>query len=197
MDRMAKKWCLAAALLLASLLSGCRPEEVIAPEEMVAIFADFYRTDATVEVINSSTHGSFRVDSTRMYLPLITKRGYTKDQFMSSLTYYMHRPDDFDDIFKQVSAKLDREMDLAESAANQEYLDMEDREEVETVEEAPVVEEGKEPHIEKEERQKSLAADTVASDKPAAPEKPVKKERQSKRKKISQKDLKRLEEELK
>lgn len=196
MDRMAKKWCLAAALLLASLLSGCRPEEVIAPEEMVAIFADFYRTDATVEVINSSTHGSFRVDSTRMYLPLITKRGYTKDQFMSSLTYYMHRPDDFDDIFKQVSAKLDREMDLAESAANQEYLDMEDRG-IEEVEEAPVVEEGKEPHIEKEERQKSLAADTVASEKPAAPEKPVKKERQSKRKKISQKDLKRLEEELK
>ena len=193
---MAKKWCLAAALLLASLLSGCRPEEVIAPEEMVAIFADFYRTDATVEVINSSTHGSFRVDSTRMYLPLITKRGYTKDQFMSSLTYYMHRPDDFDDIFKQVSAKLDREMDLAESAANQEYLDMEDRG-IEEVEEAPVVEEGKEPHIEKEERQKSLAADTVASEKPAAPEKPVKKERQSKRKKISQKDLKRLEEELK
>ncbi len=196
MDRMAKKWCLAAALLLASLLSGCRPEEIIAPEEMVAIFADFYRTDATVEVINSSTHGSFRVDSTRMYLPLITKRGYTKDQFMSSLTYYMHRPDDIDDIFKQVSAKLDREMDLAESAANQEYLDMEDRG-IEEVEEAPVVEEGKEPHIEKEERQKSLAADTVASEKPAAPEKPVKKERQSKRKKISQKDLKRLEEELK
>ena len=193
---MAKKWCLAAALLLASLLSGCRPEEIIAPEEMVAIFADFYRTDATVEVINSSTHGSFRVDSTRMYLPLITKRGYTKDQFMSSLTYYMHRPDDFDDIFKQVSAKLDREMDLAESAANQEYLDMEDRG-IEEVEEAPVVEEGKEPQIEKEERQKSLAADTVASEKPAAPEKPVKKERQSKRKKISQKDLKRLEEELK
>ena len=196
MDRMAKKWCLAAALLLASLLSGCRPEEIIAPEEMVAIFADFYRTDATVEVINSSTHGSFRVDSTRMYLPLITKRGYTKDQFMSSLSYYMHRPDDIDDIFKQVSAKLDREMDLAESAANQEYLDMEDRG-IEEVEEAPVVEEGKEPHIEKEERQKSLAADTVASEKPAAPEKPVKKERQSKRKKISQKDLKRLEEELK
>ena len=196
MDRMAKKWCLAAALLLASLLSGCRPEEIIAPEEMVAIFADFYRTDATVEVINSSTHGSFRVDSTRMYLPLITKRGYTKDQFMSSLTYYMHRPDDIDDIFKQVSAKLDREMDLAESAANQEYLDTEDRG-IEEVEEAPVVEEGKEPHIEKEERQKSLAADTVASEKPAAPEKPVKKERQSKRKKISQKDLKRLEEELK
>lgn len=193
---MAKKWCLAAALLLASLLSGCRPEEVIAPEEMVAIFADFYRTDATVEVINSSTHGNFRVDSTRMYLPLITKRGYTKDQFLSSLSYYMHRPDDIDDIFKQVSAKLDREMDLAESAANQEYLDMEDRG-IEEVEEAPVVEEGKEPHIEKEERQKSLAADTVASDKPAAPEKPVKKERQSKRKKISQKDLKRLEEELK
>lgn len=196
MDRMAKKWCLAAALLLASLLSGCRPEEVIAPEEMVAIFADFYRTDATVEVINSSTHGNFRVDSTRMYLPLITKRGYTKDQFLSSLSYYMHRPDDIDDIFKQVSAKLEREMDLAESAANQEYLDMEDRG-IEEVEEAPVVEEGKEPHIEKEERQKSLAADTVASDKPAAPEKPVKKERQSKRKKISQKDLKRLEEELK
>lgn len=196
MDRMAKKWCLAAALLLASLLSGCRPEEVIAPEEMVAIFADFYRTDATVEVINSSTHGSFRVDSTRMYLPLITKRGYTKDQFLSSLSYYMHRPDDIDDIFKQVSARLEREMDLAESAANQEYLDTEDRG-IEEVEEAPVVEEGKEPHIEKEERQKSLAADTVASDKPAAPEKPVKKERQSKRKKISQKDLKRLEEELK
>lgn len=193
---MAKKWCLAAALLLASLLSGCRPEEVIAPEEMVAIFADFYRTDATVEVINSSTHGSFRVDSTRMYLPLITKRGYTKDQFLSSLSYYMHRPDEIDDIFKQVSAKLEREMDLAESAANQEYLDTEDRG-IEEVEEAPVVEEGKEPHIEKEERQKSLAADTVASDKPAAPEKPVKKERQSKRKKISQKDLKRLEEELK
>ena len=196
MDRMAKKWCLAAALLLASLLSGCRPEEIIAPEEMVAIFADFYRTDATVEVINSSSHGSFRVDSTRMYLPLITKRGYTKDQFLSSLSYYMHRPDDIDDIFKQVSAKLDREMDLAESAANQEYLDMEDRG-IEEVEEAPVVEEGKEPHIEKEERQKSLAADTVASEKPAAPEKLVKKERQSKRKKISQKDLKRLEEELK
>ena len=196
MDRILKKCCLAAAFLLALLFSGCRPEEVIAPEEMIAIFSDFYRTDATVEIINSSSHGAFRVDSTRMYLPLITKRGYTKEQFMSSLTYYMHRPDDMDAIFKQVAANLDREMNQAESAANRAFADMEDRE-IEAVEEAPAVVEGKEPHIEMEERQKSLATDTVASEKPAAPEKPVKKERQNKRKKISQKDLKRLEEELK
>lgn len=188
---MAKKWCLAAAFFLALLLSGCRPVEVIAPEEMTAIFADFYRTDATVEIINSSSHGAFRVDSMRMYLPLITARGYTREQFMSSLTYYMHRPDDMDEIFKQVLAKLEHEADLAEAAEAR--FDQEDRGEDERAEDVQAVVEGKEPHIEMEEPAETV----VPEEKPAVPEKPVKKERQNRRKKISQKDLKRLEEELK
>ena len=183
-----KNWCFAGLFALALIVSGCRPEEVIAPDEMVAIFTDFYLTDATVEVANTaSTHGPVRVDSVRMYQPLLEKRGYTKEQFRNSLSYYMHRPDDMDAIFKRVNEGL--EAQAKQDERTEALLDMEDRdaegvEDVEVVEGAePRVE--KEPHIEKEEK--------VVKEK----EKPKEKERESKRKKVSQKDLKRLEEELK
>lgn len=200
-----KNWCLAALFALALIVSGCRPEEVIAPDEMVAIFSDFYLTDATVEVANTaSTHGPVRVDSVRMYQPLLEKRGYTKEQFRSSLSYYMHRPDAMDAIFKRVIDGL--EAQARQDERNEILLDTEDRD-IEVADEVTVVEGAepgieKQPHIEKEEIAEEVKdvkdAKEVKEEKPVKEkEKPKEKERKSKRKKVSQKDLKRLEEELK
>jgi hypothetical protein len=119
----------------------------------------------------------------------------------------MHRPDEMDAIFKQVLEGLEAEAQRMEATGSP--LDMEDREEAfEAVEGAePGIE--KEPQVYKEEKENAeelkdakeeaevKEVTEVKEEKVKEKEKPKEKERKSKRKKVSQKDLKRLEEELK
>ena len=116
----------------------------------------------------------------------------------------MHRPDEMDAIFKRVIDGL--EAQARQDERNEILLDTEDRD-IEVADEVTVVEGAepgieKQPHIEKEEIAEEVKdvkdAKEVKEEKPVKEkEKPKEKERKSKRKKVSQKDLKRLEEELK
>ena len=182
MCRMVKKSLLACLLSLFLLLPGCRPEGVIPPEDMESLLADFYMADATIETVNEVLE-PVRVDSLRVYLPIVESYGYTKDVFRSSLDYYLHHPDKLAKIYGKVRTRLESEASRPARAVTEEEEEETD-ENGRTVK--PAVEEGTEPAIEREEDAKA----EQPADKPAKPQK-------KSRKKVNKADLKRLEEELK
>ena len=179
-----KKALFVAGLSLLLLLPGCRPEGIISPEEMTALFAAFYQADASVEVAQESSTGDhMHLDSIRVYRPILEEHGYTDEMFRASLKYYLHKPDKLIKIY-------DRACDL---------LDKEAQKEVEEAD-ASLAEtgtgEGTEPAVERDVEQASAPFDSTARlDSTAAPEK--KAPRRTMRRKLTRQELKQLEKDLK
>ena len=186
MCRKVKKTILIFVLVLLPLLPGCKQEGIIPPGDMESLLADFYKADATIQLLNEGST-PVALDSMRVYLPIVESYGYTKDEFRASLEHYLHRPDQMAKMFKHLRAKLEQEAVRPSSIVSEE----EEEEPGENLrkgkgrkEEGPVGEElstgeGTEPAIERIEE-----------------EKPVKQSKKN-RKKLSKEEIKRLEEELK
>ena len=217
MDGILKKVIWAGVLCLV-LLSGCRPEGIIPPDDMVNLFTEFYEADACIETAgNRSSEVVRHIDSLRVYEPIIERYGYTRDAFLESLTYYLRKPDEITSIYDQVYERLKKRseeteervarLEAEEAEKNVEGKDKEDVEaeeeelevtEPEVTEPEPVLDvrdtTGPKKPMRLEDTVKPvLPAEPVAPavDTLAAPEKkPI-------RKKLTKKDLKRLEEGLK
>lgn len=172
--------CVIVLFSVLPAVSACRPEGIIPPDAMVSLFTEFYQADATIELTNEISAASpVRVDSLRVYLPIIMEKGYTKEDFHASMDYYLRHPDDMSKIIGKVKARLDHEAKEAGKRIDPMSLDMEEEEDA--VEERRA--EGTEPKL--EQLEDSLPVKGVRKDKPV------------RRKKVSKRDLKKLEEELK
>ena len=178
---------LSSALLL-SLLSatGCQPKGIIPPKDMTALFAEFYRADAVIDVVQESGANQLPFDSLRVYRPILEARGYTDSIFRASLNYYLHEPRTLVKICTKARDELQR---TADQKTGEPFIDDVERETPEIVTHEGVayeVREGAEPEIEKPEVQRD------------DDEKPVRKGPQRKqRKKMTRQELKELEEGLK
>ena len=172
--------CVIVLFSVLPAVSACRPEGIIPPDAMVSLFTEFYQADATIELTNELAAASpVRVDSLRVYLPIIVEKGYTKEEFRASMDYYLRHPDDMSKIIGKVKARLDQEAKEAGKRIDPMSLDVEEEEDA--VEERRA--EGTEPKLEQVED--SLPVKGVRKDKPV------------KRKKVNKRDLRKLEEELK
>ena len=205
MDGILKKIIWAGGLCLV-LLTGCRPEGIISPDDMVNLFTEFYEADACIETLGYGNYEITKhVDSLRVYEPIIERYGYTKEMFRESLTYYLRKPDEIISIYDRVYDRLSKRSDDAEKVMAR--LEAEEAEEAEKIvegrdkEDVEVELEPDEPEEVEPEPVVEIKVDEVpvqvedtvkpAVETPAAPEKkPI-------RKKLTKKDLKRLEEELK
>ncbi len=173
-----KKFFFPLALALMTVLSGCQDRAPISKKDMASLFAGFYTTDARIDVLREENALPFGgLDSLRVYQPLLDSLGYTNVQFREAMNFYLYHPEDMEDIFDRVHAILQKEYETAELAARQEAP------------EKKVIDAPAEP--EKFERLEN-------PDKPLKKEKPEKPETErGGRKRMSKKDLKKLEEELK
>ena len=185
--------------------SGCQPEGIIPRDDMVVLLSEFYKADACIDAANASYTRAQGLDSLRVYQPIVEQYGYTKEIFRSSVEYYLHHPDDLNKIFKKVTARLKKEsVKMSDAYADDGRIQEEQEDVLDEPGDAPeevmeiielkdeedeiVIREGVEPEIEK--------PDELKLDKPApqeerkAPKKPT-------RKKITKKDMKRLEEAMK
>ena len=190
MDRKVKKWCLTGAACLLLAFSACRPEGILAPGEMVSLFSEFYLADASIEDASSASRDpGVRLDSMRVYQPILAGHAISEETFRASLSYYLHHPAEMDAILKRVRSRLEHEAGQAEAAFS--LLDELDEEEMPDAEqpaqEEIVVNEGNEPSQEREQ----------VGEQPEPERKlPPERKRESKRKRVSAKDLRRLEKEL-
>ena len=177
-----KKWFLSGLICLLLLPAGCQPEGIIPPDDMETLFAEIYMADASIEQMNltsSRAHG-VHPDSLKVYQPILEKHGFTEEMYRESLAYYLHRPTEMVSMFKHVRLRLEKEADqpVLQEEADEEEMD------VETEPSDEAVREGTEPSVERLDR-KDL------------PEKKTPRKPKMKRKKMTENDLKRLEEELK
>ncbi len=181
-----KKLAWACGLFLLLLPTGCRPEGIISPDDMIAMFCEFYEADACIDVIQSTGSPIKGLDSLRVYLPIVENHGYTKEVFRSSLDYYLVHPGEMERIFRKVQSRLAQEANGLKAGDRDAVDHGADDEENLTVGEVleREIREGTEPAIE-------LDPDTVK--RKMEMEKELKKPT---RKKMTRKDIKQLEEEL-
>ena len=170
MDILVKRLLIFLSFLL---LTGCQPEGIIPPRDMSSLVAAFYQADATIDEVEEGSHGRLNFDSLRVYRPILEARGYTDEDFRTSLDYYLHEPKTLEKIFSQARDEL---LKMADRQPGEDLLDVEDREE-------PVLQEG----VEKE--------DLELEEEKALEQKVTKQRRQ--RKNMSRQELKQLEKELK
>lgn len=109
-DKLVKKYLFLALALLALATSSCGPKDVIPVEDMTSIFCEFYMTD---RYLDENPELRAQADTTIVYLPVLRKYGYSQDQFLNSVKYYLTEPEKFNAIFRRVQARMsEREKEL-------------------------------------------------------------------------------------
>lgn len=162
-------------LFCALLLTvGCRPEGVIPADDMEALFRSFYLADAAVELKNETDGTERNADSLQVYLPLVEQMGYTEEDFRTSLDYYLHHPNQLSAMFQRISRRLAQDAENPEAEIAREETSAEVAAEVSV----------------------GVAAEVTAGEADEAPADTLSIRPRRTRKKVNDKDLKRLEEEL-
>lgn len=87
-------------------LPSCKDKEGLIPEDTMAqIYYDIYMTDEAVDV-------NYRLrrmaDTMRVYEPIFNKYGYTTDDYNRSVSFYMERPDRFENVFENTKTMLEK-----------------------------------------------------------------------------------------
>ena len=163
--------------------TGCQPEGIIPEQDMTMLIADFYRADATIDILQERGSERLPYESLRIYRPILEARGYTDSVFRASLDYYLHEPKTLVKICTKARDELQR---LADMKPEERFVDVEDRESP-TMDEGslPELMEGAEPAIEK------LDAASDSGDRPLR-----KAPQRKQRKRMTRQELKQLEKEL-
>ncbi|MBO7249376.1 MAG: DUF4296 domain-containing protein [Bacteroidales bacterium] len=96
-------------LILATItITSCRPKNIIPRNDMADIYYDFYRADRYLDVKEMHDLG----DSVNIYIPIIESHGYSIDDYLTTVEYYLHKPEILTKIFKQTEAKLKERKEL-------------------------------------------------------------------------------------
>ena len=72
---------------------------------MSCIYYDIYMTD---EVVKSSYKYRRMADTMRVYEPIFNKYGYTTDDYNRSVSFYLKRPDKFQEVFENTKMMLEK-----------------------------------------------------------------------------------------
>jgi len=98
----------ASLVLLIALATSCNRERrkyLIPADQMVDVIADMHLADA-IALNNEPRYSGFELDSATLYQSVFDKYGVTRAMFDSTLSYYSARPQQFQTIYTQVTAKL-------------------------------------------------------------------------------------------
>lgn len=106
MHKQIKILILIPIILLLGALSGCK-EERIPDKDMVNIFVEVFITDATVTTSKLSIKYAKR-DSIEYYQPIYSKMGYSDEQFLNTIDYYLENYEVLDNVLDKVVNELSR-----------------------------------------------------------------------------------------
>lgn len=104
-------------IIAAIFLSSCS-EAPIKENDFTDIMYEIYLVDNAVNLNNFNTRKS--VDTVAIYEPVINSHGYTKQEFMDALDYYMDYPERMYDIFVNIQDKLEDEKERVTALFNAE-----------------------------------------------------------------------------
>lgn len=95
-------------LLMLTAFTACKDDSGKIPrEEFIPLLVDIHLLDGAIK--QAKYRKSIRVpDSIEVYDYVLSKRGYTRSQFDSTLTYYSRNPREFERVYQEVLARLNR-----------------------------------------------------------------------------------------
>lgn len=103
-------------LLALSLLVSCnkkqlqkKPAQLIPVEKMTDIIAESYLIESMINF--SSGDSSKQALTQNLYADLFRKYGITKEQYISSITYYLSEKDQANEILTESSEKLNQKQE--------------------------------------------------------------------------------------
>lgn len=104
---MLRKTCIILLTLLtaALVLASCRPRGVIPKDDMARIYYDMYMTD---EAVKSDRIFRRMSDTLRVYEPVFNKYGYSFEDYIRSVDYYLQELEEFQEIFEETKLMLEK-----------------------------------------------------------------------------------------
>lgn len=83
-------------LSLSFFLGSCSGKKIIPATELADIYSEMYLVDQSVQKNRRTKPLS---DTVKIYEPVLEKYGYTVEDYYSTLSVYLKRPDKFEEIF--------------------------------------------------------------------------------------------------
>ena len=96
-------------LIFASLILASCSGDYIPQKKMPEIIAEIYKAD---RYINSRYNLVLRSDTTRYYEAIFNKYGYTSDDFIKTIDYYLTRPVKLKSFYTEAKAILEKEQTI-------------------------------------------------------------------------------------
>ncbi|HHV04665.1 MAG: DUF4296 domain-containing protein [Bacteroidales bacterium] len=94
-------------LCLISLLPACSHQgKRIPADDFQLVLRDMFMTDVILEQEAQWDH---LADSTMVYIPILEKHGYTADQFLATLDYYIGRPSRYKSLLTRLRNSMNAE----------------------------------------------------------------------------------------
>ena len=123
------KKSLIIALTIITALSSCSRPRILSEQKMTDIFIDMYLTDRYID-----SHPEFReiADTTFVYGPILEYYGYTQEDFLNSINYYLTKFNKYEKILKNVKEYFEK---MQEEATQELDLSMKELEEDNPVDE--------------------------------------------------------------
>ncbi len=99
-------------IILAVFAATSCTKGIISSDDLPEVLADLYMTD---RFVLNSPQAMLKADSSMVYEPVLNKYGYTTDEFIHTMDYYLPRPNKLKSFFlkaKEILAK--REMEVSQ-----------------------------------------------------------------------------------
>ncbi|MDR3187590.1 MAG: DUF4296 domain-containing protein [Prevotellaceae bacterium] len=95
-------------MIFALAATACGDKKRIPERKLVRILAEMHLADAVLEVTRTSSHASWRSDSTAVYKAILDRYGYTPDQLYSSIARYNRSKDKATTLYNKVNKRLEK-----------------------------------------------------------------------------------------
>ncbi|MCQ2311526.1 MAG: DUF4296 domain-containing protein [Paludibacteraceae bacterium] len=105
-ERLSFMCCLLSVICL---LPGCRPRNVLSPQQMEDIFVDLHTADGVLQELGYNYGHDEELRG--YYQSVLRQHGTTQAQFDSSLVWYTAHPAIFDKIYPKVLERLQQQVD--------------------------------------------------------------------------------------
>ena len=103
--KKALAYVIVLGILLAGVASCGRGAKVIPRGKFAEVYADLFMADVWMTF---NPDAKTKADTSKFYEYVLNNRGYTTEDYLKSVDYYLNDPDRYAKILKQASVILDR-----------------------------------------------------------------------------------------
>ena len=127
------KRCTLLMILGALLLSSCSSAP-IPQKRMMNLYYEMFTTD---QLVSESPDLRAQADSMSVYGGILERHGYTVDDYLAAVDYYLRKPEAFARMMKKVQSRINREIARMEAEQERVRAEMDANPDTEVLSEEP------------------------------------------------------------